>query len=172
MGTRGAYGFKKGNELKLTYNHFDSYFDYLGNNLINEIHSIGNTEKLIETFDYIKLVSEEATPTEEQKAECTKYFSNAVSTGSENDWYCLLRELQGTIMPWVNKEVQYMLDSSGFINDNIFCEYYYIIDLTEEVFIACKTFDKVTYEIPLSDIYDGTFKQLSKPLIHNYEKEV
>lgn len=66
MGTRGAYGFRKGNRNKLTYNHYDSYFDYLGNNLLKEIHDIGNSEKLLETYNYIKLVDGDTKPTEEQ----------------------------------------------------------------------------------------------------------
>ena len=30
MSTRGIYGFRKNGEDKLTYNHYDSYFSYLG----------------------------------------------------------------------------------------------------------------------------------------------
>ena len=35
MSTRGIYGFRKNGEDKLTYNHYDSYFSYLGENIIN-----------------------------------------------------------------------------------------------------------------------------------------
>lgn len=35
MSTRGIYGFRKNGEDKLTYNHYDSYFSYLGENKKN-----------------------------------------------------------------------------------------------------------------------------------------
>ena len=35
MSTNGIYGFRKNGEDKLTYNHCDSYFSYLGENIIN-----------------------------------------------------------------------------------------------------------------------------------------
>ena len=38
MSTRGIYGFRKNGEDKLTYNHYDSYFSYLGENIINFVN--------------------------------------------------------------------------------------------------------------------------------------
>lgn len=35
MGTRGAYGFYKDGQNKLTYNHFDSYPEGLGNTVVD-----------------------------------------------------------------------------------------------------------------------------------------
>lgn len=37
MGTRGLFGFYYKGKYYLCYNHFDSYFSYLGKNLIREI---------------------------------------------------------------------------------------------------------------------------------------
>lgn len=166
MGTRGAYGFRKGNRNKLTYNHYDSYFDYLGNNLLKEIHNIGNSEKLLETYNYIKLVDGNTKPTEEQIKECEKYFCDSVSTGEKEEWYSLLREVQGTIMPWVDKEFPYMINSNSFIKDTTFCEYYYIIDVSKDILVAHKTFDKLDYEIPLADIYSGKITSFDSPLLN------
>ena len=155
MGTRGAYGFKRGNKLKLTYNHYDSYFNYLGDNLIKELHDVGSLEKLNDTYDYIKLVKQDSKPTKKQIKECEKYCDLRVSEGTEEDWYCLLRNTQGSIKQWVNKEFPYMINSNNFIEDDIFCEYYYIIDLNTNEFVAVKTFNNEEHRIPLEDIFSG-----------------
>lgn len=53
----------------------------------------------------------------------------SVSTQSTNDWYCLLRNIQGSLDALYNSPVAYMIDGSDFIKDSLFCEYAYIIDL-------------------------------------------
>ena len=65
MGTRGLYGFRKQGVDKITYNHFDSYPDGLGADVINFIkkHSIDELEKF---YDRIQMVQELATPTKEE----------------------------------------------------------------------------------------------------------
>lgn len=127
MGTRGLYGFRKNGEDKLTYNHWDSYPDCLGDTMVKFCKET-SVEEMNEIFDRIVLVYEKDTPTDEQIAECVKYFNDSVGSQAVDDWYCLIRDGQGN--PDVYKNgLRYMIDNHGFINDSLFCEYVYIINL-------------------------------------------
>ena len=130
MSTRGLYGFRKNGVDKTTYNHFDSYPDGLGADVINFIkkHSIDELKKF---YDRIQMVQEDATPTKEEIKTCVDagLCNLSVSTQSTNDWYCLLRNVQGDLDALYNSPVAYMIDNSDFIKDSLFCEYAYIIDL-------------------------------------------
>ena len=135
MGTRGIFGFIKNGEDKLTYNHWDSYPDGLGRNIIEFInrHSV---EKLNDTFNKIVLVHENNPPTEQQIQICIKngLADFSVSTREKADWYCLLRNCQGNLDLLVSMEDEaYMLDNHNFIKDSAFCEYGYIINLDDNV---------------------------------------
>ena len=133
MGTRGLYGFRFNGQEKFTYNHFDSYPGYLGSNMAEFCESTP-VEQMKDIFQRIILVKEDSKPTPEQIEACRAFTNLGVSTGSENDWYCLLRELQGE--PDKLKEIPgdiAMIDNQSFIKDSLFCEYAYIVDLNKEV---------------------------------------
>ena len=102
MSTRGYYGIKKRGELKGAYNHFDSYPSGLGKDLVETINKIKKEDRLKvlnETFDYIELVDSNIAPTQEQKDTCVKanVVDLNVSERSLDDWYCLLRKIQGNL---------------------------------------------------------------------------
>lgn len=149
MGTRGTYGFRKNGEDKLTYNHFDSYPDWLGRNVIEfcQNHSV---EEINEIFDKIVMVNEKTDkPTTEQIKECVEngFVDLNVSTQSETDWYCLLRNCQGDLECLANtKDHAYMIDDGNFIKDSLFCEYGYIINLDEDVIEYYEGFQKKPQE--------------------------
>lgn len=134
MGTRGLYGIRKNGKDKLTYNHFDSYPDWLGRKIVNFCMwtSIAGLNTL---YDKIELVNKNSKPTVEQKITCESMglFDNSVGGGTRDDWYCLLRKQQGDLdkmkacIEATGKA--YMIDSSSFIEDSLFCEYAYIINL-------------------------------------------
>lgn len=126
MGTRGLYGFRKNGVDKTTYNHFDSYPECLGRNILEFIRNHG--EKLNSIFDNIIMVNEDDIPTKEQIEECKEYCDTSVSKQTEEEWYCLLHETQGDLEPYING-LKYMIDSHEFILDSLFCEYAYIINL-------------------------------------------
>lgn len=99
MGTRGLCGFRINGKDKLSYNHYDSSPDYLGEEVVKFCRSIKNIQDLKDKVTNIKLVDEEGSPTPEEK-EFFKNFGSCnfnVSEKSEDDWYCLLRENQGDI---------------------------------------------------------------------------
>lgn len=154
MGTRGAYGFIKHKDMKVSYNHFDSYLEGLGTQMVDFIKSTSK-EDLNKIYDNIILVNQTDIPTEEQNQEITDFLTNH---GLENkykvenfgngkrDWYYLLRNCQGE--PQLFKDgLRYMTDDKEFIEDNLFCEYSYLIDLDNDKFIIQSDERKVVYDL-------------------------
>ena len=127
MGTRGLYGFRKNGIDKTTYNHWDSYPDYLGEIMVKFCKET-SIKEMNDIFDRIILVEENRKPTKAQIVECIEYYNGNVSTQTPEDWYCLLRNAQGNPNVYKNG-LRYMIDSDGFIQDSLFCEYAYIINL-------------------------------------------
>jgi len=139
MSTRGYIGIKKKGQLKGMYNHWDSYPSGLGKNLVETINKIKVDDRLKvlnDTFDYIELVDESGKPNEEQIAKCikAKVCDLDVSNRSYEDWYCLVREAQGNLQIYIDKTIPYMLNGNDFINDSLFCEWAYIINLDTNKF--------------------------------------
>lgn len=134
MSTRGYLGIKKKGELKGQYNHFDSYISGLGKELILYLNTL-NKENMIEilnkTFDYIELIDENSTPTREQILYCKQceVIDLSVSSQSVSDWYCLLRDTQGRLDLYIDNKCKYMLNGNDFLQDDVFCEYGYVINL-------------------------------------------
>jgi len=125
MGTRGTFGFIVDGNKKIAYNHFDSYPTGLGLDLLNQINEIGDIEILRKTAIGIEMVSEDVDATDEQREYCENHdtFNSNVNNGY--GWYALLRENQGTILPFV-EGFKYMLDGSDIFNGE---DYDYIINL-------------------------------------------
>lgn len=137
MGTRGLYGFRKNGQDKTTYNHFDSYPDGLGRTIVNFCaeNSVDTMEKI---YDNIEMINENTPPTKEQIKWCIDagFYDSSVSSQSKEDWYCLLRGLQGNLEALkenaLDKGKVFMSDDQGFIKDSLYCEYAYIINLDTE----------------------------------------
>lgn len=137
MGTNGLYGIRKNGIDKCTYNHFDSYPDCLGKKIVEFCNN--NIENLEKFFDNIELVSENECPTDKQIEFCkaSGYADLSVSTQNVDDWYCLLRNMQGNFEAYQmcidNDNKIYMTDDIDFIKNSLFCEYAYIINLDDNV---------------------------------------
>jgi len=129
MGTRGAVGFLSNGIEKITYNHFDSYPEGLGNGVLNFLHTIINFEELKIKVNNIILIDEKVEPTIKQIKQCiaAKTVDMEASEQSYKDWYCLLRHAQGNLEKYI--EVRLMPDSKDFLLDSLFCEWAYIINL-------------------------------------------
>lgn len=152
MGTRGLYGVRKNNIDKCTYNHFDSYPDGLGKDFITFIKNCSNQE-LNKFFEKIKLVNVKDAPSVEDINICVNsgYYNKSVSNQTVEDWYCLLRNLQGNFNEYEkliknDAPVIYMTDEISFIKDSLFCEYAYILDLDEKVLEYYEGFQKTPQE--------------------------
>lgn len=144
MGTRGLIGFYKNGKTKATYNHFDSYPEGVGKVILQEIKHFSITQ-MNDIFSDIKLIKnpEDIAPSDM----VFKYgkYGNPTVGGSINNreiktWYQLLRGVQGTLKPYLTGEVEHMIDSKEFIQDSLFCEWAYIINLDTEKFEVWRGF--------------------------------
>ena len=129
MSTRGAIGFRKDGVDKVTYNHSDSYPDWLLRKVV-EFASQHTDLALNNMFDRIELVNEGDVPTPDQIEVYNKYSNTNVGIQSSESWYCLLRETQGDLEVYsLLGGCTHMIDSHEFLSDSLFCEWAYIINL-------------------------------------------
>jgi hypothetical protein len=150
MSTRGALGFVVNGEIKLTYNHQDSFPDGLGAMVMDfcrHAHKHGLWDTLKERAAALTLVKDsDKVP---QTIVDTKKFKSVVRRSKNNvsispSWYEFLRPFQGAEMLWkISKgELEHMVNANDFPKDSLFCEYVYIIDLdsmTLDVFVGGQT---------------------------------
>jgi len=87
MGTRGLIGFRLNNEDKFTYNHWDSYPDELGKNILKELRTIKDFKRLKETVKNIELIESNSEPTKTQITKYKKFTDTSVSSQNVKDWY-------------------------------------------------------------------------------------
>ena len=155
MSTRGYMGIQKKGELKGQYNHFDSYIEGLGKDIIKTLNSIPKEDlinKLNEVYDNIILINEDDKPTQEMidyAIENGLYDSN-VSSRSTDDLYCLFHGTQGRLDMYLNG-LKYMLNGNNFLKDELFCEYGYVINLDENT-LDIYTCGKLNYQVDLLDL--------------------
>ena len=144
MGTRGFVGVYVDGQTKGIYNHFDSYLQGLGLSTATDISLIAEKYPNInfeeKARDWIA-VDEDTKPTKEQIKEYKKHSDLSVSSRSYEDWYCLLRNLQGEIVQHL-AEVRHYFDSKNFLDDSLFCEWAYIWNLDDNLFEVYKGFQK------------------------------
>ena len=140
MGTRGAYGFRINEQDKVTYNHFDSYPDWLGRKVMEYV-SQTPLNSMRQTASSIVLVGEETKPSADLIEMYKKYADLHVSTRKYEEWYCLLRKTQGDLFPY-NDDLRHMIDSQLFLTDSLFCEWAYIVNLDSERLEVYKGFNK------------------------------
>ena len=131
MGTRGAIGFRVDGVDKIVYNHFDSYPEGLGADLIAQLCGKKDWGKVKEAVRKITFIDPDVPPTPEQIEKFAPYTDLSVGNQSPDDWYCLLRRAQGTIEPYLTGDIDVMSDAHGFLLDSLFCEYAYIINLDD-----------------------------------------
>lgn len=144
MGTRGLIilVFKK--RVITLYNHFDSYPSGLGQSLIMQIQHLLKTfsiDEIITMIDGLKIVSDAIPPSNEEKVALAKYSDLAVSSQSLDDWYCLLRQCQGSICNVIESGYaladEYDTYEEATNRKYLRCvgiEYFYTIDLNNNTF--------------------------------------
>jgi len=142
MGTRGAYGFHKGGVDKITYNHWDSYPDGLGDEIAKFIKKT-TIKQMNEIFEKIILVDEHnSKPTKEQIKIYKEFADISVSCQSYEDWYCLLYKTKQDLSVYKEEGIVHMMDGGDFVKDSLFCEWAYIINLDTNVLEVCGGFLK------------------------------
>lgn len=125
MSTRGLYGVVIDGEVKASYNHYDSYPEGLGLQILKEINAGTLTADRARTM---QVVDEGSEPTNEQINIMVDagLHNPSVSTGQVAEWYSLMRESQGKLS--VNLDVGFMIDSLDFAADSLFCEWGYLVN--------------------------------------------
>lgn len=140
MSTRGAYGFKCNNQKKIIFSFSDSHFKGLGQTVVDFI-STCDTKRLKEKI--IKLYPIE----KESHLRKPEYWTDA-----------------GKVLENIYKGVytQYF-NAVKFIEDDLFCQYYYLIDLdsnTLEIYIHGQMFLLKKYN--LDNIPDNWIEECEK----------
>lgn len=136
MGTRGFVGFHIGGSPKVTYNHFDSYPSGLGLEVlawarkVEENRLWGTVRHAAADLTLVK--DDDQPPLEAIEALKDRYGDPTVGAqGMANTvirtWYQLLRGAQGDLDAIL--ECGYMIDSSEFPLDGLFCEWGYLVNL-------------------------------------------
>lgn len=192
MSTRGISGFKFKDKYYLAYNHCDSYPSGLGEELLKFVHHVEDYDKLKTHVEQLIPVKNSDKPTQEdiERYKSLGYLNPSVSNQTENEWYCLLRNVQYS--EWLYEvymgNLKHFLDDYNFVCDSLFCEYGYIIDLDKMTLNCYKGFQEEPYlenefgqekngnyypiklyaQIPIQDIRDGKKEMTDK--IYDCEK--
>jgi len=129
MGTRGFVGFVVDGQEKIAYNHFDSYPDGLGRDVIEWIQSDFDNQTA-DKVRALRAVDEDVPPTPEEIERLKKYADTRVSTRSLTEWYVLLRQTQGSIGAIL--DAGYYEDAGDFPLDSLYAEWGYLINLDDD----------------------------------------
>ena len=123
MSTRGAVGIIYNNKEKIGYNHFDSYPAGLGNELLTFLKD--------KTIDELKTLFSNITIM--KKVFWKTLFSNiTIMKNSDNDVWNWQKHTFNTEF----------LDQHNFLNDSLFCEFAYLINLDTNKFEVYVGFNK------------------------------
>jgi hypothetical protein len=140
VSTRGFIGFVANGRETIAYNHSDSYPSYLGAKALDFARylDLSGVDYWREKAANIKHVSDAVEPTQADIKALLPYTNVGVSGKSLDDWYCLLRETQGS--PRMILECGYAEHDGDWPLDSLFCEWGYLFDLDAETFEVYKGF--------------------------------
>ena len=136
MGTRGFIGFVVDKAEKITYNHFDSYPEGLGADVLKWARGGDPLNRLADGVRKLEKVDEDAKPTPEQRARYALFTDSGVSEG--DDWYAVLRNTQGD--PAKILEAGVYADAGEFPQNSLYCEWGYLVDLDTRTFEVYRGF--------------------------------
>jgi hypothetical protein len=141
MGTRGTISIIVNDTEKTVYNHYDSYADGIGVQLLDFVRTLADDSAEFAAVsllaDQLRPVPKTHGPSEEEKPKYQKYHEN-VSAG--DDWYAYLRKTQGDIPLMLEAGLYEPWSEPGSE------EYHYVINLDAETFSACGYYDPVSYQ--------------------------
>lgn len=142
MSTRGFFGFVVNGDLKVTYNHFDSYPSGLGAAVLDWLRKTDHNFALMRAANLV-LVEEGDQPTPDQVKALKQYAdpsvgNNGIHNTEVHDWYQLLRNTQGD--PEATLSAGFMIDSHQFPLDSLFCEWGYLVNFDTDEFEVYRGF--------------------------------
>jgi hypothetical protein len=148
MGTRGFISFVVDGTEKTAYNHWDSYPDALGSDVLKWLRHVCEVETgpevLLSEARNLRVVSPQDKPTAEDVARFSQFSWNKDQHGGDSDlregqeWYDLLHETQGN--PMLILQAGVIEDAGKFPLDSLFAEWGYVIDLDAQQFEAYQGF--------------------------------
>ena len=135
MSTRYIYGFMKDCKRKYTYGHYDGYPDGVGLDLKKELSKY-SVEFMRARFDKFIVCESSEIPEkitvqellDKNYININKINSKLITNKKDLfncDWYTVLREWQGTIIPLMEYDTPYMIYADEYSDH----EYRYTIDL-------------------------------------------
>lgn len=150
MGTRGLLIFKHKGKYYSIYNHFDSYFEGLGINLVKEIKdaiSNGTFDEWKNMLEKCKIIFEDDEPTNDDKEKLKDVTDLTVSRQSSNDWYCLLRKTQGSYVEPLTLGYLKLSNHNLTIKPecDLFIEYTYTLDFDNNTFTPCAYGEEISF---------------------------
>lgn len=139
MGTAGFIGFVVDGTEKIAYNHWDSYPEGLGKDVLKWLRHVhlGGARRLA---GELRVVGSGSAPTAEDVERLRDYADLGVGSQSIDDWYVLLRRTQGN--PAAMLDAGVIEDASEFPADSLYAEWGYIIDFDAQSFEVYKGFQK------------------------------
>lgn len=159
MGTRGAFGVRVDGVDKVTYNHFDSYPEGLGEDLAKQLAAMMKRKQGLEG---LRAQAREVVVLDEDSEDTVsiiakklggRYHHQGVSTGQ--DAYSMVRNLQGDLKAILD-DAQLMLDSHDFLKDSLFCEWAYIANLDTGVLEVYRGFQRSPGKGRYAALHDGS----------------
>lgn len=157
MGTRGAVGFKYDGKRLLAYNHFDSYPEELGVSMLayaaDSCTEPAQQVAVKQRLDQLVQVQEGEAPTDEQIEQLKRAgIEGPERVSSGMDWYAWLRDLQG--QPDEYMRVGFWPENNDFLEDGLFCEWAYIVNIDDGVLEVHRGGDNVIARFALHDLPD------------------
>lgn len=141
MGTRGAWGFHKDGKTLATYNHFDSYPAGLGREVLRFVRD-NDIEDIKKMAGELIPVDACDTPQAEELKALGKYRNSQVNCNAD-EWYTLLRRVQSDPQAYLDDpDLRAFIDSTSFLEDSLFCEWAYVVNLDEGFLEVYKGFRK------------------------------
>lgn len=142
MSTRGTIAVKIDGETKGSYNHSDSYPTWLGNRVLEFLKDADLDELRTKARALVKVP--DRAPTAEEVERLKPYTDLGVSTGSTQEWYCVLRGTQG--------ELGKILDAGIYEPFPVGAEEWsYVVDLDDEKLVVHEGTPQVV-SFPLAEL--------------------
>ncbi|GAA4157664.1 hypothetical protein [Actinomadura keratinilytica] len=139
MGTRGFIAFVVDATEKTAYNHWDSYPQGLGLEVLGWLRAASDSiDALRERARALRVVDPDSEPTPADIARLTRCLGPGAATGRLDDWHMLLRQTEGR--PHLMLEVGVIEDAGDFPLDSLYAEWGYVIDLDAETFEVYRGF--------------------------------
>lgn len=141
MSTRGFIGFVADGTEKIGYNHYDSYPEGLGVDVLGWLRNALTThpEVLVKQIQALRVVDGDTEPTDQEIEQFKATYDATVGGRSERPtWYQLLRGTQGN--PAAILRAGVIEDAGNFPGDSLFAEWGYVIDVDSRTFEVYRGF--------------------------------